>query len=152
MEKDRASRGHLVQSPVQSRINLKVRSGCSRPCPAEFWKYPKMEIPQLLWLLFCTFWKSLALSSPPLGSRRLWLDSSLVFSFSRLSKLSSLHLFSYVTCFSPQTILVVLYCTYSSFSVPCNWMSNAVHSIPSLTSWVLNKRGWSLHLTYWFCF
>ena len=43
------SEGHLVQPHTQSRGNLKVSQGFSRPCPAEFLISLKMEIPQLVW-------------------------------------------------------------------------------------------------------
>lgn len=38
----------LVQSPVQCEANFKVKPCCSGPCPDEFLKSPKMQIPQPL--------------------------------------------------------------------------------------------------------
>lgn len=36
------SGSHLVWSLPQSRANLKSRSGCSAPCPVQFWESPRM--------------------------------------------------------------------------------------------------------------
>lgn len=43
------SEGHLVQTRTQSRGNLKVSPGFSRPCPLEFLISLKMENPKPVW-------------------------------------------------------------------------------------------------------
>lgn len=61
--------------------------------------------------------------------------------FSRLNSPNSLRLSSYLRCFSPLIIIVILCCALSSMCMPllC-WVPRRGHNTPGMASPVLNKR------------
>jgi len=46
----RDSSTFLIQPPAHSRASIKAQAGCWGPCPNAFWKSPRREVSEFLWV------------------------------------------------------------------------------------------------------